>query len=321
MQEELISIIIPVYNAEKFIKRCLDSIINQTYKNIEVICINDGSTDNSLKILKEYEKKYFFIRVYNQKNCGSGKTRNRGIDLSKGNYITFVDADDYIEKDYISKFISKYYNMDIVICGYKKYDENMNFLIKKIPSDSDIDYFKFSSTCCKLYNKKFLQKNNIRFSDRKIGEDVFFTLKCYSLTCRVNKVKYAGYCIVENLNSLTHSINSKNKANLFELVKEIDNKIDLKKFGDLYLFFYIKTIIMNLLMQSKCSFKEFYNLYMISFDWLEKTYKQNGKKLKSIWIKKEDFKINLLVNLFILFRKIYLIKPFLWLLQKKNFNL
>lgn len=316
-----VSIIVPVYNAEKFIKRCVESILNQTYKNIEIILINDGSNDNSLKIINYYDEKYDNIYSYTQKNQGPGKTRNRGIDLSTGDYITFIDADDYIEKDYILNLVSKSDKKDIVICGYKRYDKNMNLIVEKLPVGSDIDYFKFISTVCKLYRKNFLVENDIKFSNRKIGEDMLFTLKCYSLTDKIDNVKSSGYCNIENLESITHCVDSKNKANLFELVKEIDNKIDLKKFGDLYLFFYIKTIIMNLLMQSKCSFKEFYNLYMISFDWLEKTYKQNGKKLKSIWIKKEDFKINLLVNLFILFRKIYLIKPFLWLLQKKNFKL
>lgn len=100
-----ISIIIPVYNPGKFINKCLNSIIHQTFKNIEILCIDDGSTDNSLNILKEFQKNDKRIRIFSQENLGAAASRNLGIENSKGNYILFVDADDWIEEDMCEKLI------------------------------------------------------------------------------------------------------------------------------------------------------------------------------------------------------------------------
>ena len=93
----LLSVIIPVYNVEPYLEQCLDSVINQTYKNLEIICINDGSSDNSLKILEKYQKKDSRIKLINQKNKGLSEARNAGLDVAKGEYIAFVDSDDYLE--------------------------------------------------------------------------------------------------------------------------------------------------------------------------------------------------------------------------------
>jgi len=104
-EEFLISVIIPIYNSEKYLKRCIDSIINQTYKNIEIICINDGSTDESYNILKQYEIKDNRIIILNKLNQGVSSARNDGIRISKGQYITFVDSDDWLELDAIENMV------------------------------------------------------------------------------------------------------------------------------------------------------------------------------------------------------------------------
>ena len=91
-----ISVIIPVYNSEKYIKKCLDSLLNQTFKNFEIICVNDGSVDNSLKILEEYKLKDHRIVLINSKNEGLGSARNKALDVAKGRYIIFVDSDDWV---------------------------------------------------------------------------------------------------------------------------------------------------------------------------------------------------------------------------------
>ena len=117
---KLISIIIPIYNNEKFISRCLDSIINQTYKKIEIIIVNDGSTDKSLDVISKYEKKDNRIKVINKKNEGVSIARNIGIESSKGDYITFVDADDWLELDAIEKLYIEITekNVDVVRGNY-----------------------------------------------------------------------------------------------------------------------------------------------------------------------------------------------------------
>ena len=102
MNSDLISIVVPVYNTEKYLPKCLDSLLGQTYKNLEIICINDGSTDGSLQILEDYAKQDNRIIVLSQENAKQGAARNRGLDIAKGEYVTFVDSDDWIEKSYIA---------------------------------------------------------------------------------------------------------------------------------------------------------------------------------------------------------------------------
>lgn len=98
-----VSIIVPIYNVEKYLKRCLDSLVNQTLNDIEIICINDGSTDGSLEILNEYGRRDDRIVIINQENSGLSATRNKGIDIAKGQFIGFVDSDDWVSKDYFEK--------------------------------------------------------------------------------------------------------------------------------------------------------------------------------------------------------------------------
>lgn len=124
-----ISIIIPVYNPGKFINKCLNSIIHQTFKNIEILCIDDGSTDNSLNILKEFQKNDKRIRIFSQENLGAAASRNLGIENSKGNYILFVDADDWIEEDMCEKLYNhaEHLGSDMVLFNSIEHKPNNQF--------------------------------------------------------------------------------------------------------------------------------------------------------------------------------------------------
>lgn len=116
----VISVIVPVYNAERYIKTCLDSLINQTYKNLEIICIDDGSSDHSLEILRYYEKSDERVKVYTQKNAGPSEARNKGLDHAKGKYVSFVDADDYLELnsyEILAECAIQKENWDLIIFG------------------------------------------------------------------------------------------------------------------------------------------------------------------------------------------------------------
>lgn len=313
----LVSVIVPVYNAEKYIDRCIKSILNQTYSSYEIILVNDGSSDRSLFLLKQYEKDYKNIKVFTQKNQGPGMARNLGIKKSKGAYITFVDSDDYIEDAYLKDLISEIDDCDISLCGYKRLDQNLNFIDQKKPCGKPIDLFKFVSTCCKLYKRELLVDNQILFPNERIGEDIYFSLLCYSFTNKVKYVTKCSYVIVTNLESLTHTIGDKNKVDLFSLIYELDKRVSLEKYGELYLHFYLKTLIMNMFIQPKSiEWKEYYHLYEISFSWLEQKYHKNNTKIKLKWQKKEEKKVNLCINMFVIFRKIHLIKPFLYLIKK-----
>ena len=195
--ENLISIIVPIYNVEKYLRKCIDSIINQSYSNLEIILIDDGSPDKCGKICDEYSKKDSRIKVIHKENEGVSSARNVGLDMISGKYITFVDPDDYIEKDMIKKLYDwiKEYDADISICGVINKDENYNILMKSKGQDIILlnrqDSFKelmeeyyFNNVCwAKLY-KADLWKD-IRFNEKtKIAED--FEVLC-EIFKKINK--------------------------------------------------------------------------------------------------------------------------------------
>lgn len=178
-----ISIIVPVYNTGKYIAKCLNSLINQTIKNIEIIIINDGSQDNSEEICKGFLLKDKRIKLINQKNSGQGAARNRGLEVARGKYIAFVDSDDYIELNMYEKLVynMKKYNCDIVACQVNMVDEEKIISNKKnMPESGYIEtgyeamerYLKLGrwGVCDKLYKKEILK--NVKFLEgRTCGED------------------------------------------------------------------------------------------------------------------------------------------------------
>ncbi len=231
----LISIIVPIYNAENYLTKCINSIINQTYKNIEIILVNDGSTDNSLKICKTFALNDKRIIIINQKNMGVSNARNAGINVAKGDYISFVDSDDTIENNYIQELIdnSNYGEFDVVICGYndiyasnKKIENKMPQNIKLrgfISNDYVILKRYLSYPWHKIYKVNFLKKHNINFSTQFTdAEDQVFNFKVFSLAPNynfVNKTLYNYYHVNSNSLSKQYTIRSFN-SNLKKLQYE-----------------------------------------------------------------------------------------------------
>ena len=125
MKTPLVSVLIPVYNVEKYLSRCLDSLINQTLTDIEIICVNDGSTDDSLKILRQYQEKDNRIVIVDKKNGGLPSARNAGLDRARGQYVGFVDSDDYVEPSMFETLYktAKKKNSEVVICGAQIFPE------------------------------------------------------------------------------------------------------------------------------------------------------------------------------------------------------
>ena len=190
-----ISIIIPVYNSEKFLNKCLESIVNQTLKDIEIICINDGSTDNSLSILNSFAQKDSRVIVINQDNQGQSCARNAGLAIAKGEYIGFVDSDDWIDLDFYEKLYkaAKKYDADIAAAGMKRlrpykwkyhlkikneeYTENTDrkFLLCDVPDKCYIWNKIYKSSELKNYNIIF--EPNVFYEDRFFTAEVFIKLK------------------------------------------------------------------------------------------------------------------------------------------------
>lgn len=194
---ELISIIIPVYNNEEWFERCIISVINQTYKNLEIIIINDCSTDDVEDIIFKYKKlDSRIIYMKNDKNKGVGYSRNRGLEISKGNYIYFLDSDDYIEKDAIETLYNNIKPNDTYCCmtaGFKEVAGVRKEAHRKI---EDLELLKSPSVCVRLFNKKMIDKSGILFSDIKVGEDLEFVFKLLIYNNSVSYVDKALFTYV-----------------------------------------------------------------------------------------------------------------------------
>ena len=200
----LVSIIIPVYNTEKYIGKCLDSLVNQTYKELEIICVDDGSTDSSREIIHKYEKKDARIHLETQKHSNAGAARNKGMQIANGEYIAFLDSDDFFEDDMVEKMLGKalFTQADCVICRSIYYDNEkgiyddrgvVRFQNAQIPnwnnfSKKDIPNYIFQLTACawdKLYRMSFIRNNNLFFQEQQTNNDALFVFKSYILAERM----------------------------------------------------------------------------------------------------------------------------------------
>ncbi|MFE4814809.1 glycosyltransferase family 2 protein, partial [Peribacillus simplex] len=188
-----ISVVVPVYNVESYLKKCLDSILAQTHRNFELILINDGSPDNCGIICEEYREKDSRIKVIHQKNQGVGMARNNGLDIAKGKYIYFCDPDDYLEKNLFADNLklAEEHSANMLIFGiYEKvYDKLIPITYESKFLKSNLEFrnefpelFKEHNMHVlwnKLYKKDSIDINNIRFSTKKIGEDSSFNKQIY----------------------------------------------------------------------------------------------------------------------------------------------
>ena len=204
-----VSVVVPVYNTEQYLEKCIESVLKQTEKNFELILVNDGSTDSSGAICDKYSRIDERVRVIHKGNGGVSKARNTGIDNSRGEYITFVDSDDYLERDYLELMIAEAEKnkLDLVICGYKKILKD-RVEVHSLKKNFEINEFEFVKglmlqkgygiSLCKLYRAELLR--TIRFrEDLKVGEDTFFNLE---VSKEIHKGRYIDKILYNyNVNS------------------------------------------------------------------------------------------------------------------------
>ncbi len=221
MHHKIVSVIVPVYNVEKYLDRCVESIVSQTYKNLEIILIDDGSPDNCPKMCDDWAKKDSRIKVIHKENGGVSSARNCGLDEAKGEYISFVDSDDWIEDSHIEKMVSYINDTDCVIAGYTK--ENTTGKINCSLSFVNVDLAKIDKTpigevfwngyihpCWnKLFKKETLKKSSIQFQEEiHLSEDSLFCiqyLKCCKKMAVTDETTY-HYWIDEQCLSLSKKI-------------------------------------------------------------------------------------------------------------------
>ncbi len=230
----LISIIIPIYNIEQFLKKCLDSILSQTYPNYEVLLINDGSTDTSEVICKEYVNKYNKFQLYTKENNGVSSARNEGIKKARGKYLVFIDGDDYIEKNYIEMLYKPFngYDIDLSVCGYIKENINGDIIYKIDDKDNYLSerratilslfgkdkYYRYQGYIYnKLYKKSIIDKYDIKFDN-----EIFFNedrLFVFQYTLHINKAYYTTtplyHYIIHNNSAVFSAIKSTTSINKY----------------------------------------------------------------------------------------------------------
>lgn len=258
-----VSVIIPIYNVEKYLEKCLDSIVHQSYKNLEIILVNDGSTDSSSKICEDYQKKDERIIVINKENGGLSDARNKGIDIATGEYITFIDSDDYIHKDMIGELMNIATNndADISVCGFQKFfNESDSEIIDNMLLNTDIQLFNSQDILDNFYSKisvniivawakiyKMSLFNKIRYNKGKIHEDEFIAHKLIFESKKIAYIPKKMYFYRIRKNSITGEKFNKKRLDKIEALEDRLKFANEKNLKNLYmqtLFCYCNDLIL-----------------------------------------------------------------------------
>lgn len=317
MKNELISIIIPCYNSEKFIRKCLDSIISQTYKNIEVFAIDDCSTDNTFSILKEYSNKYNYINVYkNEKNSGAGYSRNYLLKKINGKYVSFIDSDDYLDENFYNELYNSITlaNSDVAVCDilvkyYNKNDVRNKAVLGNYEKINFINNGLAASPCNKLFKIDLIK--NIKFAEGIMNEDVPFVL---TALITANKIAYTDktvYNYVQNKDSVQNQSLSIKRLDIFKAINILKNNIiNIDNCED-----YLEAIVYN---QIIC-----FLLYVIPTDSdknnRKKLMKESYKYVKNIDLNNNKFFKEFLNNQSKKYKIYY--KYYIYFFTKKKFNI
>ncbi len=307
---ELISIIIPVYNTEKYLKKCLDSVISQSYTNIEIIIVNDGSTDNSYEICQEYKKKDKRIKVIDKSNGGLSDARNVGIKNSKGKFLGFVDSDDFIEKDMYGILYSeiKKTKANIACCEMTKKNviKNNRKIEKKILKRNEAIHELLSDkkinnyVCNKLFSRELF--TDIKFPLNRKFEDLATTHLLIDKSDLIVYINYIGYHYIQREGSITKSYSEKYLEDytwaIQKFVKDVLEKhSDFQKEIELM---YTKGIVNVFSACTKARLYEYYNQENMNnlYKEFRKLCKKNGVfvSTSNLDIKHKLFAILLLLN-------------------------
>ena len=266
-QNPLVSVIIAVYNTEDYLEECLDSLLNQTLENIEIICINDASTDSSLEILENYAKKDNRITIINnEKSSGPSITRNKGLKIAKGEYITFCDSDDKVELDAYERLydFAKAHDNDVVCFNAVRFNytgvEWQSVLhAKSITGETFIQTNMLKNPeliydtilCNKFINKKYFDEHGFKFVEDRLYEDILFTMEVFTNSNSIGicpKVKYYWRVRNDIKRSITQSVdNVKNLNDRIFITKRIIELFKSSGYGELIELLYVKLVEIDIL--------------------------------------------------------------------------
>lgn len=267
MKKPLVSIIIPCYNAEKFIEACVNSVIAQDYENWECLLINDGSRDGTLNLIQSFESKENQIRVFTHENLGVAATRNRGIDHAKGDFLFFLDQDDILSNSAIGAFVSSYENNDI-ITGVTVTTTFVDGVINKIsqllhPKEGTITFENSHFEVLirtmesglkpvaqnRLYRKDFIKENQLYFKNGNLHEDELWFFEMMLVAKNVKFIDQETYYYrIDNQESITKNMGAKNLESYLEIMEEIIKKYShQKRFRTIALWYavYMKKIFLD----------------------------------------------------------------------------
>lgn len=321
-----VTVIIPVYNSEKYIGKCLDSILSQTYKKVDILIINDGSKDNSQSIINSYKEKNDNIISVEQKNIGVAKTRNKAINMVKTKYTMFIDNDDFIDKDYIQKHIevAEEGEYDIVLSGYRRPNEKEKIIKRLSLKDEEWSKFMIFAPWAKIYRTDYLINNHIEFLDNNIGEDVYFNLQAMLLTKKIKIIDYIGYNWFYNTKSVSNTIQKDIRNiqvyNLLDNCYDVLNKKNvLENNYEIIEMYFIRYIIWFLLFSTKkLDYKVISNEYDKIFKWLKTNFTnfENNGLIGISRPKGEVFSIRAICLIFMFCHKIGIGKILVYLMGR-----
>ncbi len=213
----LISVIVPIYNAEPYLAKCIESLLQQSHTALQIILVNDGSTDNSLAIAQDYAAREQRILLYSlDTNQGQSAARNEGLMHATGEYISFVDADDYIDPDFYEYMLQHIGNLDCVQIGYRRVTKHGKVILQKLPKH----FYQFTSPCMRLYRREHFTQNHLSFPTGMIYEDVVFSLDFWATHPRYKMLPYTGYNYLANTFSTTATRNLVARELLFATLNE-----------------------------------------------------------------------------------------------------
>ncbi len=221
MNNPLVSIVVPVYNNEKYIKKCIQSIINQSYHNLQIIIVNDGSTDDSGCIINEYAADDTRITLINQENSGVSAARNIGILKAEGEYLTFIDGDDYVSVDYIENLVACAVenSADMVITGITMVNTDESVIKEIVPGEyvrfeHEEWTFRLSAVAAHMYVTELWRRYNVSFYEGERGEDMPISLFFAGVCERISILKKADYYYVQHQSSAMHTFRKLDKSYL-----------------------------------------------------------------------------------------------------------
>ena len=238
------SFIVPVYNTEKYLDKCLDSLVKQTLKDFEIIIVNDGSTDNSIQIINKYQEKYSNIKLINQNNQGLSMARNNGVKKSEGEYLIFIDSDDYVELDLLKQIDKNIEEADIL--RFQIYEEDEDYQKKakvEEPSFDIVDgktaiklitnYKYVEPAWCYVYKKEFYIKNKFEFKKGVYHEDFGLVPYIIYKADKVKSIDYSGYHYITRdgsiMNNSSYEKTIKKAFDMLGQYKDLRNKVDINE--------------------------------------------------------------------------------------------